>query len=209
MNLFEAVPIFVAMQNRIGHDPRPHHHRPPRHFPGHPLDQLTGRPIDLDIRRQVCHCLSPHPNPTLPTPHTAATTTTAARKNHPQWTRYQHHLIAILERMSVPAQKPYVLIIHIHVDEPPQPPVLILHVLRQRRKLRIELHQQPRQVLRLRHKRLLPIRMPRQRRWATRSSRSQRTPQPTQALPRAARPPHPAREDTHRTPPASASPHVP
>src|SRR5665213_2012989 len=77
--------------------------------------------------------------------------------------RDQHHLIAILERVRIAAQKTNVLIVHIDIDEPPQLPILVLHIRRERGKLYIEFRQQTWQVCRIRLKRFQAIRMPRER----------------------------------------------
>lgn len=49
--------------------------------------------------------------------------------------------------MRIPSEKSNVFVIHVDIDEPAQLAILIRHILRKRRKLRVELTQQTLKVL--------------------------------------------------------------
>lgn len=126
-------------------------------------------------------------------------TTTSDRRN-------QHNLIPILERIAIAAQKPDVLIVHIHVDELPQLPVFILDLRPERRIAGIDLGQQSRQIGSARSEVLRTIRMPRKR-GRQQNLKAHVLLQPKQVLvllPKLLRAP----SNTHRNQPSAAESHA-
>ncbi len=71
--------------------------------------------------------------------------------------RNQHHLVAVLERVGVAAQKADIFVVHVDVDEAPQLAGLVLDLGGERGKVGVDVGDQGRQIRGIRGKVLLPV----------------------------------------------------
>ena len=76
--------------------------------------------------------------------------------------RNQHNLVAILKRVRIAAQKAYIFVVHVDVDEAPQLALLVLDLGRKRRKFAVNIGDQSRQIRSIGRELLLAVGVPRE-----------------------------------------------